>query len=137
VYKYVAVVAYAGAEDGGPPGPVLTSGTFDCFADGLFSNLPILDGSLQAFEISVFAYNRDSFPQALGCGPNAVPCPGDDAAAVAPYEVQANWTTTCIATEQGGATAPAACGALEPSTAGSSADGSAGDGPPADGSNAE
>jgi hypothetical protein len=115
VYKYAAVVAYA--DDGGVPGQLLTSGVFDCFADGIFSNLPLLDGGSSLFEVSIYAYDQASFPKALDCPQSATPCPGDDASAVLPWENAANWTAICTASQVQGVTTIAACEPLSPSPA--------------------
>jgi hypothetical protein len=113
VYKYAAVVAYP--VDGGVPGMPLTSGVFDCFADGIFSNLPVIDGGPLVFDVSIYAYDKDSFPRALDCPQSVVPCPGDDASAILPWETAANWTAICTASQFQGITTVAACGPLLPS----------------------
>jgi hypothetical protein len=118
VYKYAAVVSSPTA-DGGTPA-FRTSGVFDCFADGVFSNLPSLDGGNPTFVISIFAYDQASFPDALQCPANTAPCPGDDAGAVDPFAAAANWTATCTGTEIQGVTAAVTCTPLEPFDAGSS-----------------
>ncbi|MDP8998626.1 MAG: hypothetical protein M3O46_00765 [Myxococcota bacterium] len=117
VYKYAAVVSYANdagvATDAGVGKPFV-SGVFDCFADGIFSNLPALDsGLLQGFDVSIYAYDKASFPPALACPPGTAPCPGDDAGAVNQSLAAATWTTTCTASQIQGATSVAACGALQ------------------------
>jgi hypothetical protein len=120
VYKYAVVVSYAG--EAGPVQPPIASGVFECFADGVFSNL-VADASLETFYVEVFAYNQQSFPQqALDCSrpnpPTAFPCPGDDAGAILRWESSANWTMTCTAGELQGTPAVAVCGMLEPTDAG-------------------
>ena len=95
VYKYAVIVSTT--SDAGPA--FVTSGVFDCFTDGVFSNLPSPDGGSVAFAVSVLAYNRSSFPDALFCPPNTLPCPGDDAGDVFPWKAAANWTATCTVTE--------------------------------------
>jgi hypothetical protein len=117
IYKYAAVVAYP--TDGGAASTPLTSGVFDCFADGIFSNLPVLDGGYQLFDVSIYAYDQASFPAALDCPSSTVHCPGDDAGAVAPWEAAANWTASCTASEYQGVTTIASCEALSPSQGGS------------------
>jgi hypothetical protein len=99
-----------------------TSGIFDCFADGIFANLPASDGGNYSFFISIYAYNQCSFPHALDCPPGAAPCPGEDAGVLAPWTPFANWKTTCTQTEYAGSTAMAACQPLEVSDAGSCGD---------------
>jgi hypothetical protein len=116
VYKYAAVVSYANdagvASDAGVGKPFI-SGVFDCFADGIFSNLPALDSGVpQGFDVSIYAYDKASFPRALDCPPGTAPCPGDDAGAVTQSLAAATWTTTCTATQIQGATSVASCVAL-------------------------
>jgi hypothetical protein len=115
VYKYAAVVAQTG--DGGVPTRTLTSGVFDCFADAIFSNLQPLDGGAPVFEVSIYAYDNDSFPGALDCPQSVAPCPGDDASAVLPWEQAANWTAICTVSQSQGITTVASCPPLLPSPA--------------------
>jgi hypothetical protein len=110
VYKYAVIVSTT--SDAGPA--FVTSGVFDCFTDGVFSNLPSPDGGSVAFAVSVLAYNRSSFPDALFCPPNTLPCPGDDAGDVFPWKAAANWTATCTVTEIQGVPSITTCSALEP-----------------------
>jgi hypothetical protein len=118
VFKYAAVVS----TPAGITPAFRTSAVFDCFADGVFSNLPSLDGGSQTFDVSVFAYNQASFPNALSCGPNTLPCPGDDAGEIGPWQASANWTATCTVTQLQGVPSVTTCGALEPNDAGSRGD---------------
>jgi hypothetical protein len=120
VYKYAAAIAHA-TSDGGAPGMPFTSGVFDCFADAIFSNLPVETG-IDPYQITIYAYNQCSFPEGLQCSPGATSCPGDDAGALQPFETSATWTSTCSATQFLGSTAIAACPTLEPSEAGSCKD---------------
>jgi hypothetical protein len=125
-------VSAGGEASEGGAAIIRTSGVFDCFADGFFTNLPITNGTTPAFDIHIFAFNKDSFPPALDCGPDAgtmarPPCPGDDPAAVEPWERAANWTTDCTATEVLGVTAIATCPALTPSVAVPNGDAASGD----------
>src|SRR5579864_3752000 len=88
VYKYAAVIAYSDAgpgEDGGGAIPgALTSAVFDCFADGIFSNLPQSDAGNSSFAITIYAYNLCSFPPQLACSLNAATaCAAEDASVVA------------------------------------------------------
>ena len=124
VYSYAAIVS---TSVGDAASTVLASNIFPCFADGLFSNLPVTANN-QLFSIAIYAFNQASFPAALDC--TSSPCPGDDAGAVASLSGSANWTTTCTGTEIGGVTALATCPALAAtgaSSSGSGADSGAGD----------
>jgi hypothetical protein len=108
VFKYAAVVSTPTVQT------FVTSGVFDCFADGIFSNLPSPDGGSETFNVSIYAYNQASFPKALLCLPSTAPCPGDDAGAIAPWQSSANWTTTCTVIQVQGVTSITKCGPLEP-----------------------
>jgi hypothetical protein len=125
VYKYVAVLSYH------MDACAFASGVFDCFADGIFSNLAA-DAGNQIFDVSIYAYNQASITpdgggqNALQCLPNAVPkrddagkCPDSDVTAVRQCVASANWSATCTATQVQGVTTIAACGPLGPSDAGS------------------
>jgi hypothetical protein len=107
VYRYAAVVAYPGEG-----GALVTSGVFDCFADGIFSNL-----DAGALNVTIYAFSHSSLPDALACSPPAAPCPGDDAGVVLSYATSADWTAACTATQVRGITAVASCSPLEPSDA--------------------
>jgi hypothetical protein len=130
VYRYAVVVGPPEPDGGaGTPGPAITSGVFDCFSDALFANLPSPGGGATSFGLNVFAYDRASFPGALGgCEnlPLTSQCPGDDASVVKRYETQATWTTTCTATQLQGVPQIAKCGELEPTGAGAGDGGDAG-----------
>jgi hypothetical protein len=123
VYKYVAVLSYP------MDACAFASGSFDCFADGIFSNLAFDSGS-QSFDVSIYAYNEASFPQALECLAHSVPrdqkgqCVSTAEETVQACETSANWTSTCTATQVQGVTTIAACGPLEPTGAGSTDAGS-------------
>lgn len=121
VFKYAAVVSTPTVQT------FVTSGVFDCFANGVFSNLPSPDGGSETFDVSIYAYNQTSFPDPLLCLPNTAPCPGDDAGAIAPWQSSANWTTTCTVIQVQGVASITKCGPLEPNEpieAGSSGDSS-------------
>ncbi|HEY8090634.1 MAG TPA: hypothetical protein VIF09_22385 [Polyangiaceae bacterium] len=124
VYKYAAVAYYE--VDGGPSGPPVVSGVFDCFTDGLFSNLqPSASGNL-SFTVAIFAYSQASFPPTLQCPPTSGACPGDDPATTLGFAGQAGWTTTCTATQQAGVSVLAVCAPLEPAPNGGADGGDAG-----------
>jgi hypothetical protein len=117
VYRYAAVISAAA---GDAASAVLASSVFPCFADGLFSNLPIGTND-PSFSVAIYAFNQTSFPQALDC--TSSPCPGDDAGAVAASIGSANWTTTCTGTEIAGITTLATCAPLQATAGTSSASG--------------
>jgi hypothetical protein len=132
VYKYVAIIAYR--TDGGAPGVPIASAVFDCFADGIFSNLPALDSGGQAFDVRVYAYNAFAFPcQGLACPQASCPlddagvakttvaaCSGEDAsvATQAVAAMAANWEWACTVEQVPGVTSVASCTPLAPSEAG-------------------
>jgi len=139
VFRYAAFLSYT--DDGGPPGPVVYSGVFDCYSDGVFSNLPADDAGSLSFDVHIIAWNEASFPAALDCDPGDVSeagfttCPGDTPDIVASNEGTPNWNTNCGATQQFGASVLAVCAPLAPTGAGGSdaGAGDAGDGGPAAG----
>jgi hypothetical protein len=110
VYKYAAVVAFA--TDGGG---LVTAGVFDCFTDGIFSNLQPIDAG--PFQVTIYAFSQRSLPSALACPPTATPCASDDAGAVQMYGASADWTAECTAVQIPGSTTVASCSPLEPSDA--------------------
>lgn len=111
IYKYGALISFA--DDAGSPEPPVFSGVFDCFSDGLFSNLPASDSGAFTFDLSIVAWNQASFPPALQCPPNAAqPCPGDDPGTLLADQGTPTWTTTCTATQQLGISVLAVCGPL-------------------------
>jgi hypothetical protein len=113
VYKYAALVTYGDAGCGGNANgggdtsmsPV-ASGVFDCFADGVFSNLPQSDAGSSSFVISIYGYNQCSFASDVAWeDPNAV----TQSVAASP----ANWTATCAGTQIPGVTTIACCSELQ------------------------
>ncbi len=114
VYKYAAVLYYA-SDAGVPndPNPV-ASGVFDCFADGVFSNLPSSDAGDLDFAVDVYAWSQASFPSDLQCpsSPQS-PCPGDVGGNVTNDEATATWKTTCTGYQQSGTPVLAVCGPLQ------------------------
>ena len=124
VYKYAAVVGAVGDADGAADGgagvttaQLVTSGVFDCFADGVFSNLPQDDAGNSNFAVTIYAYNQCSFPQALACSSNAgTACPAEDPNFVTQSVAAqpSNWTTTCTATQTPSVTVIAYCPPLQP-----------------------
>jgi len=122
VYRYLAVINYepladAGADAAVPSAPGLpAAAVVDCFANGVFENLPFPSSSLSSYEfaITIYAYDFASLPQELACG--TAPCV-PDGGAVQMAGMSANWTTSCVVTEEVGASLFAVCGALVPSEA--------------------
>ena len=97
---------------------------FDCFADGVFENLPASDAGSLTFTVTIFAYNQDAVRRGRPAGQPRVP-PDAGRRSVharhgAPHRRQkklAPWTTTCTATQQQGTPVVAVCGPLrEPAT---------------------
>ena len=116
VYRYAAVVSYA-ADAGGAAsdaGQLPVANVFDCFVDGVFESLPASSSGSQSFAITIFAYDRTSFPASLNCPPAGGPCPAQDPRAIGAVAGQATWTTTCTATQQQGIPVLAVCGPLLP-----------------------
>jgi len=124
VYRYAAFLSYT--DDGGPPGRFVYSGVFDCYSDGLFSNLPPDDAGSLSFDLSIVAWDQASFPPALDCEAIDVgeagftTCPGDTPDAAIGNEGTPNWTTKCGATQQSGISVLAVCAPLTPTGAGGS-----------------
>jgi hypothetical protein len=126
VFRYVAVLNYAVPPDAaaGSPTPVGQgspwTNVFDCFTDGVFENLPALNGNLD-FTVAVYAYDQAAYeaaglPPDLGCAAGAPPdgaaCPLGNLAFSTAQANQASWTTTCQATEQLGVPVLAVCAPL-------------------------
>jgi hypothetical protein len=131
VYRYSAVVSYL-YEGGVAPVPGSQynqqyANVFECFADGYFENLPVLDGGNQAFTLTVAAWNYSGW-NAMGSPARLSPCisepDGSSLANLCPAEqpldvldgggVPPQWTTTCTAYMQPSIPAVAACGPLVP-----------------------
>jgi len=134
VYKYVAVAINDRNEIAG-------AGIFDCYADGVFANLPGIDSGLLDFAVWIYAYNPSAYATAnagnklvtavgqLG-GVNTadggfVPVPStivpDGGSNKTKYAAalsvictsQATWVATCSATSQASVQNLAFCGALQ------------------------
>jgi hypothetical protein len=112
VYRYAALLSYAD-EAGAPIGPPVYSGVFDCFADGLFSNLTGSDAGDYNFSVEIDAWDVADFPSILACptgaGTGPEPCPGDDPATVTSNLGTPTWTTSCLAAQYSGVSSLAAC----------------------------
>ncbi|HEY2517008.1 MAG TPA: hypothetical protein VGI39_39320 [Polyangiaceae bacterium] len=121
VYKYVAVVHQVARD--GSFGPIASWQIYDCFADATFASLCTygIDGGVGDFDVAVYAYNADTWATVgdaiqsrlqgdQGLFPLTCP-PSYDAGPIGepPSEGPANWTTTCIATQQVGIQVLAAC----------------------------
>jgi hypothetical protein len=127
VYKYSAVM-WAAASDGGPLGAPLYSDAWDCFTDGVFENLPAVNGGSYQYFLKVYGYTYASVQGAapyLWCpgafGPDGGPCDLQDASFASALGAAAQWDSTCTATEVQGAPVTAACTALEPVVGGDAA----------------
>jgi hypothetical protein len=140
VYKYAALLAYV--DDGGlASAPQYSfSGVFDCFADGLFSNLRPDPAGSTTFQLTILAWDQAAFPPALQCDATDAAftfCPGDSPDVVTANEGTPGWSTTCTASQTLGVSTVASCGPLAP-PGGALADSGAGDAalPPASGTDA-
>jgi hypothetical protein len=105
---------------------------FDCFADGVFENLPSSDAGSQTFNVTIFAYNKDTYDKAglpanLGCPPtiDGGQCTPASVPLTSAQESLAPWTTLCTATQQQGTPVVAVCAPLESPAASIDTDSSA------------
>jgi hypothetical protein len=147
VYRYAAVLSYV-PESAVPAGyPSRYSASFECFADGYFENLPVLDGGNQSFQVQIAAWNAKDFPSALdpctaepdGSSASNDVCPAERVTFVMPYldgggmpgpdgaSSAPTWTTTCSAYLQPGVPSIAACPPLVPFAASGEAPSDSGD----------
>ena len=122
VYRYAAVVTYQNGLGAGEAGaPVTQSGVpltnvFDCFADGVFENLPSSDAGSLTFKVAIFAYSFNDYgaaglPASVGCPPvpDAGNCTPSSQPVTPGQERLATLTTTCTATQQAGTPVIAVC----------------------------
>jgi hypothetical protein len=115
IYKYAAVVTYA--VDAGPvcseagTADVFT-GLFDCFADGVFPNLPACSTGSQSFQLSVYAYNQATYAAVDTNGQLESEVTGNPGAFAQRVASTATWTTTCEATQQANVEVLAVCAPL-------------------------
>ncbi len=115
IYKYAAVVTYA--VDAGPvcaeagTADVFT-GLFDCYADGVFPNLPACSTGSQAFQLDVYAYNQATYAAADTNGQLESEALNNPAAFAQLVAATATWTTTCEATQQANVEILAVCAPL-------------------------
>jgi hypothetical protein len=131
VYEYGAFLSYVEG-DAGDHGPAVYSGVFDCYSDGLFSNLPANDAGSLSFDLTIVAWNQASFPASLACGEEETDggfpgCPGDSPGYLASRSASPNWTTTCTATQESGVSVLAVCAPLVATGAPSGSDAGAED----------
>jgi hypothetical protein len=142
LFKYSAVVWHA-SPDGGPPpfsssdagdaspnaaAIPIASDVWDCFADGIFENLPATAAGDDSFYVEVFGYSTSTtLPGAFteAGAPGAVWCPGGlgPGGQACQFQVpsfavaagaQAQWRTTCLATEAESEPVTASCAPLAP-----------------------
>ncbi|MDP9034347.1 MAG: hypothetical protein M3O50_06040 [Myxococcota bacterium] len=121
VYRYTAVVYHGGTSDGSTAvtasDAAIASNLFECYADGLFSNLPASDSGSALYVVRVYAYGYAAFQKnaavaALQCpASTAPPCPAESPAVVTAPEVTgaADYTLDCTAIEQQGVPVLARC----------------------------
>lgn len=148
VFRYVAILNYAAPADAGPDAAAPTGegspwvNAFECFTDAVFENLPALNGNLN-FTVTIYAYDQATYqaaglPADLGCPAGAPPdggaCPLGNLAFSTTSTTgqksqasQANWTTTCVATEQLGVPVLAVCAPLTSQSPAADAGSDAGD----------
>jgi len=110
VYRYLAEVDVA--PEAGPPGADIPAiGVFDCYANGVFENLPLSEAGSYDYVVTIYAWDKASLPASLDCdGGPCVPPSADASAGLAPT---ARWTTTCTATQELGAVVFAVCSPLQ------------------------
>jgi hypothetical protein len=115
IYKYAAVVTYA--VDAGPvcseagTASVIT-GLFDCFADGVFPNLPACSTGSQSFQLNVYAYNQATYAAVDTGSVLENDVVGNPIAFAQLVASTATWTTTCEATQQANVEVLAVCAPL-------------------------
>lgn len=115
VYKYAAVVVNADGNN-------LAGGVYDCFADGVFANLPASDAGSLTFSVYIYAYDQAQYLQDDSNGgtiesaastPSLGPVPLDGGG-LALDSLPATWRTTCAATQQSNIEVLAVCLPLAP-----------------------
>jgi hypothetical protein len=122
VFKYAAVI-FGQSKGGGFRVPI-TGNVYDCFADGAFLELPLVNGSNQ-YRLEIRAFNRAAFDDAREklAGLTNLPGPKDAGFADDPQgsspeleafeSTVATWTTTCTATQLPAVQSLAVCDGLE------------------------
>jgi hypothetical protein len=124
VYRYVARVD-AARDAAATAAGFLAVAVFDCYADGVFENLPASDAGSYDFTLTIYAWDRPSLPPSLDC--DGGPCAPPSSDTLATLGPGAKWTTTCTATQEPGAVVYAACAPLhlQPAEVGTDASASA------------
>ncbi len=100
VFKYVAAVASDDA-----PTAYAFANAFDCFADGVFSNVPLPETGNPSFTVRIFALNKAAYTAQSAAVDSADP---NKVGALEP-----TWTTTCHATQQANIAVLAVCDHLQ------------------------
>ncbi len=140
LYKYVVLVyGYAGGDPAARASytRILTSNTFDCFADGVFPSLPTDSGTPDAglgetgspsFKLRIFGYNKDAYEAARDLvetartlGRTSTAAARERLAGLSDELERAStptWTTECGATQEPNVSSPAVCEALTPGLGG-------------------
>lgn len=141
VYKYVAVVINDKRQ-------IAAAGVFDCFADGVFANLPGVEAGTISFGVWVYAYDKAHYDQAnaknelvnaaqllngvtqldgavtpvnVNIVPDGGPVQGGYPAALSIIcRSPANYSATCAASSQAGVQFLAYCNTLAPAAQGAS-----------------
>ncbi len=125
VFKYVAAVA---SDD--TPGAFVYANAFDCFADGVFSNIPLPDTGNPSFTVRILAVNKDAYAaQTAALNAIVTAAQGVITNPINIGGLAPTWTTTCHATQQANIAVLAVCDALRinaPADAGGDAGGDAG-----------
>ncbi|HEV3190502.1 MAG TPA: hypothetical protein VGY54_08400, partial [Polyangiaceae bacterium] len=61
VYRYLAKVDVA--PEAGPPGANIPAiGVFDCYANGVFENLPVSEAGSYDYVVTIYAWDKASLP---------------------------------------------------------------------------
>lgn len=129
VFKYAAILTLAPPDagsmtDGGPSpaeGGSVSDGEqspsfsniFDCFADGVFVNLPASPTGDQTYVIQILAFNAADFNADNGDAGVLLDA-GSDPVALEALQPKATWTTACYATQQSNIIVLAVCAPLTP-----------------------
>lgn len=108
VRKYVAAVASDDAKSA-----YLYGNVFDCFADGVFSTIPLPVSGNPSFTVLILALNADDYAAQRANVDAIVGAPqGDPTNPVPVGRVTPTWSTTCHATQQANIAVLAVCDPL-------------------------
>ena len=108
VFKYIAAVA---SDD--KPGAFVYANAFDCFADGVFSNIPLPETGNPSFTVRILAVNKDAYAaQTAALNGIVTAAQGDYTKPIDIGALTPTWTTTCHATQQANIAVLAVCDAL-------------------------